>query len=134
MELSTAELRTLANSHTCTPAQQHALDVELLHREQEEALCAFALSMAEATAEVVHEAERVWCCRRGQFAEAHRFILGLAENRLTMDRLIEHDDAAKDAQVRWLKGHTLGAAGVNGPCVEVFLDRRPDLDGAPTCP
>ena len=134
MEITTAELRALANSHTHAPAEQHALDVALLRREQEDALQAFALRMAQASAEQVHEAERYWCCLRGRFAEAHRFILGLAEARLAMGRLIERDDAEQAARVEWLRGHTQGAAGVNGPCVEVFLGRRPDHDGAPTCP
>lgn len=73
--LTTPELRDLLHdTRGGEPEYVHAVDVELLHREQADELTAFQARMADATHEQLQDAARHWCCP-GQLAAAHRHVV-----------------------------------------------------------
>lgn len=84
----TNELRRLANGRIGDPTIQHAIDAELLRREQEQELAAYRFRMSLATADQVHEEEARWCCLPGALADAHRAVLADAESRLAHDHAL----------------------------------------------
>jgi hypothetical protein len=74
--LTTAELRDLLHdTRGGEPIYVHAIDVELLHREQADELATFRARLADATDEQIQHEARRWCCRPGNLAAHHRHVI-----------------------------------------------------------